>query len=413
MNATGSPQVIKSALEIKQLQLHWLLQITKAINYNLPSTNLFDIYHSVLQDQLQVPKLLLLVNEDGWRIPIEYGVEGEIPFTLPSEFAFEIQKLSEHNKHSIPWMDQFDTIIPVLHKDSPLAYAMIGDIDEKIFHSKREVITFIHTITNLIVVAIENKRLTFESIKQAAMERELELAAQMQSMLFPTTIVSHSLLDIAATYIPHQSVGGDYYDFITLNENESLVCMADVSGKGISAALLMSNFQANLHALIKHTEFTLDQIIIELNNCVNRSARGEKFVTFFIGKINHFSHRITYINAGHNPPMVIDDHDIKILDRGTTGLGMFDELPFLNNGEADFHPGSLLFCYTDGITEMENRKGIVFGTDFLSELLLKNKGAESMQHLHDIVVKSINDFREEMEPGDDVTFLSLRLKKSH
>ncbi len=408
---SGSDQTIKIALDTKQLQLHWLLQITKAINYNLPSANLFDIYLTVLKDQLHVSKIILLVNEEGWRIPVSFGVDEKIPFATPTFFAGEIQQLSEHNSSSNPWLKQFETIIPVLHNQVPLAYALIGGVDDKVFHSRREVITYIHTITNLIVVAIENKRLTQESINQAAMEREMELAAQMQSMLFPASIASHPLMDIAATYIPHQSVGGDYYDFIPLNETESLVCMADVSGKGISAALLMSNFQANLHALIKHTNSTLEQLIVELNNCVNRSARGEKFITFFIGKINNLTHTIQYINAGHNPPMVIHNHEIRMLDQGTTGLGMFDELPFLHIGEEEFPPGALLFCYTDGITEMENKNGVVLGPDHLGGLLLRHRGVETMQLLHEIMVQSFDDFRQEMDLNDDVTFLSLRFSK--
>ncbi len=406
---SGSGSTIKTALDIKQLQLHWLLQITKAINYNLPSENLFQIYLTVLRDQLHVSKLVLLVNEGNWKVVVDYGVDGQTPFNTPDDFAFEVIKLTENHNPESAWLKQFETVIPVLHKETPLAYALIGGVDAKIFNSKREVITYIHTITNLVVVAIENKRLTQQSIHQAAMEREMELAAQMQSLLFPVTMVSHEMLDMAATYIPHQSVGGDYYDFIQLNADESLVCMADVSGKGISAALLMSNFQANLHALIKHTDFTLNQIITELNNCVNRSARGEKFITFFIGKINNSTHTIKYINAGHNPPMVVYENEIKILDQGTTGLGMFDNLPFLNEGEVEFFPGSLLFCYTDGITEMENKNGVIFGPDHLGSLLMQHREVKSMKVLHEIMVRSFNDFRQDVELADDVTFLSLRL----
>ena len=407
----GDNPETQSALDFKQLQLHWLLQITKAINYNLPSGNLYDIYRTVLKDQLHIQKLVLLVNEDGWKIPVTFGTEDSPPFSSPSAFAAEMKKLSEQHKHSIPWMDEFDTIIPVMHQDVPLAYALVGDPEEHVFHSKREIVTYIHTITNLVVVAIENKRLTRESIRQAAMEREMELAAQMQSMLFPQAFISHHTFDIAATYIPHHSVGGDYYDFIPVNEEEALVCMADVSGKGISAALLMSNFQANLHAIIRHTGFTLQQVVTELNNCVNRSAQGEKYITFFIAKINNRTHQIEYINAGHNPPMLVQDHEIKILDRGTTGLGMFDELPFLHSGASDFAPGALLFCYTDGITEMENRQGVVFGSDHLGGLLIRHRDISSMTQLHEIMVESFDNFRKEIGYSDDVTFLSLRFKK--
>jgi len=400
---------VSKELEAKKLQLHWLLQITKAINYNLPVTNLFAIYQSVLQEHLGVGRLILFVNEGSWHIPVIFGVEGELPSSNLDPVIEEIKKFSEVNSNLTGWLSQFETMVPVIHQDHALAYALIGKINLEVFPGKREIITYIHTITNLIVVAIENKRLAKESIRQAAMEREMELAAQMQAMLFPSTLVTHSFLDIAATYIPHQSVGGDYYDFIPLNDHEALVCMADVSGKGISAALLMSNFQANLHALVKHTTFTLENLITELNSCVNRSAQGEKFITFFIARINYLKRDIEYINAGHNPPLLIHDNQIIPLDKGTTGLGMFDELPFLSSGHLSFPNDSMLFCYTDGIIEMENNLGQPFGVEKLGSLLLEHNKDRRMEHLHEVMVETFNNFRQDMSFNDDVTFLSIRI----
>ncbi|HMT29016.1 MAG TPA: hypothetical protein PKD91_07040, partial [Bacteroidia bacterium] len=178
-------------LEVKKLQLHWLLQITKAINYNLPVTNLFDIYKSVLKDHLGIGRLILFVNEGIWQIPVCYGLEGDLPLTNIDIVVHEIEKFTELNNNSSSWLRDYGTIVPVVHQDKTLAYALLGKIDQKLFPSKREIISYIHTITNLIVVAIENKRMAKESLRQAAMERELELAAQMQSMLFPASLVDH------------------------------------------------------------------------------------------------------------------------------------------------------------------------------------------------------------------------------
>jgi sigma-B regulation protein RsbU (phosphoserine phosphatase) len=400
---------VSDQLEVKKVQLHWLLQITKAINYNLPASNLFEIYHSVLKDHLRIGRAVLFVNDGKWHIPVCYGIEGTLPFTDASDATREIEHFKEGVLPAEGWTRQFETMVPVSHKDQHLAYALIGGIDPSVFHSKREIITYLHTITNVIVVAIENKRFAKEAIHQAAVQRELELAAQMQSMLFPANLATPHFTDIAATYIPHQSVGGDYYDFIQLNPDEALVCMADVSGKGLSAAMLMSNFQANLHAIIRHTNFSLTELVSELNDCVNRTAKGEKYITFFAAVMNIRKRTINYINAGHNPPMLVTGHHIEILDKGTTGLGMFDELPFLHSGSAAYQPDSLLFCYTDGITEMENIQGQAFGTDQLGALLLKNKESGSMKDLHEIMVGHFNDFRGSVEYTDDVTFLSLRL----
>jgi sigma-B regulation protein RsbU (phosphoserine phosphatase) len=188
---------------------------------------------------------------------------------------------------------------------------------DEIDHLK-EVLPFIHTITNIIVVAIENKRLTKDTISQAQLQKELELAARMQSMLFPAHLPHDKRVDLAATYLPHQQIGGDYYDYIQLNPDELLVCIADVSGKGISAALLMSNFQANLNAKAHHFS-SLKNLVIELNESVNKSAKGEKFITAFFAVLNTKTHTLNYVNAGQNPPFIFHNNEFTLLDKGTTG----------------------------------------------------------------------------------------------
>ena len=120
----------------------------------------------------------------------------------------------------------------------------MGGLTNSVIPKRNELVPFIHTITNLIVVAIENNTIANEKIRQAGIRKELELAAQMQSLLFPTQLPRVKGYEIHATYLPHQEVGGDYYDFIPVSENEFIFCMADVSGKGIPAALLMSNIMA-------------------------------------------------------------------------------------------------------------------------------------------------------------------------
>ncbi|MFM7902068.1 MAG: hypothetical protein ACKPAD_08790 [Bacteroidota bacterium] len=218
MSTTSEEIKLKQELDSKKLQLHWLLQITKAINYNLPSSNLFDIYQSVLRNQLHVGRVFLVVNEGGWHSPFRYGIDDII---VPSDMDVllqDIKSFSEGSKDGASWMQAFDTIVPVLHQDVPLAYAVIGGLDEEVFHSKREIITYIHTITNVIVVAIENKRMAKESIRQAALERELQLAAQMQSMLFPSNLVTHSFLEIG-----HQHGGRQSFARDISHANQSLV----------------------------------------------------------------------------------------------------------------------------------------------------------------------------------------------
>jgi phosphoserine phosphatase RsbU/P len=398
----------EAELHVKKLQLHWLLQITKAINYNMPSEQLFQIYENVMRDQLKVQKMVLFVHEQRWQKMLTYGVNEEF---LADDFEDRLSELGlmQYNNVQMPdWVQGFESIIPVLHDEKPLAYALIGNVQHAEIVHVKEVLPFIHTITNIIVVAIENKRLTRETIRQAQMEKELELAARMQSMLFPAHLPADRRIDLAATYLPHQQVGGDYYDYIQVSPDELLICLADVSGKGISAALLMSNFQANLNAKSRH--FTaLKELVVELNESVNKSAKGEKFITAFIGLLNTKTHILHYINAGQNPPFIFNKGEFVLLDKGTTGLGMFEELPFVNEGMAYVHPGSVIFCYTDGVVEQENGRGDIFGLDILMELIKANVDVYTMKDLHFRVLDTFNEFRKNSDPIDDVTLLSIRL----
>jgi sigma-B regulation protein RsbU (phosphoserine phosphatase) len=395
-------------LHVKKLQLHWLLQITKAINYNLPSQQLFGIYETVMRDQLKVCKLVLYVHEQEWQRMLSFGVEEDFLAEDASARLAELNMLQQTNVHMPDWVNGFDSIIPVFHDDKPLAYAFIADLRHEEISSLKEVLPFIHTITNIIVVAIENKRLTKNTIRQAQLQLELELAALMQSMLFPAHLPDDRRIDLAATYLPHQEVGGDYYDYIQIAPDEWLICLADVSGKGISAALLMSNFQANLNAKSRHFG-SLKELVVELNDSVNKSAKGEKFITAFFGVLNTKTHLLQYINAGQNPPFIFSNGEFVLLDKGTTGLGMFEELPFVNEGMTYVHPGALLFCYTDGIVEQENSAGDIFGLEILMELIRDNGDVYRMQDLHFRVLDAFNAFRKGAEALDDVTLLSIRL----
>jgi len=233
---------------------------------------------------------------------------------------------------------------------------------------------FIQTLSNVIIVAIENKRLFRETLRQEALKREMELASKMQSMLIPKKeqLPDNGHIKMFAFYHPHFEVGGDYYDVIELNDTEIGFCIADVSGKGISAAILMSNFQANLQALF-NKEIPLEQLLEKLNRRVMRSAKGEKFITLFIAKYNFDTRELKYVNAGHNPPILYKTQSKETvqLTNGSVGMGMLDELPFLEVQTVQMDERSKLLCFTDGLVEVLNESGIEFGTEKL-EVEMRN-----------------------------------------
>ncbi len=396
-------------LGIKKLQLHWLLQITKAINYNFSTKQLLDVFEHVLNSQLRVEKLALFIREPSWKCALMYGTDTTFAGIDLDRILSELNKL--HNQELNPelWVHSFETILPVYHKDQLLAYALVGGTANSVIPKKNELISFIQTITNLIVVAIENNHVSIEKIRQAAMKRELELAAQMQNILFPITLPDTPDYRLQSYYLPHQEVGGDYYDYIQLNEDEFVICMADVSGKGIPAALLCSNFQANLHAHV-HVIPTLTELVKLLNKKVFKSAQGEKFITFFIGRYNVKTRELTYVNAGHNPPFLIHEKVVYLLNEGSTALGMFEELPFVNVGKTYVPGNAFLHCYTDGVTDVENEKGEDFGSFRLREFFTSRASESDLKKVQQQLVDTLFSFKENGMYTDDITLLSCWFK---
>jgi sigma-B regulation protein RsbU (phosphoserine phosphatase) len=240
------------------------------------------------------------------------------------------------------------------------------------------------------------------------MKKEMELAAQMQAMLFPSTLPSNEHYEVHATYLPHTEVGGDYYDFIPVSGHEFVFCMADVSGKGIPAALLMSNFQANLHAYLQH-KTSLSELVQELNSKVFNSAKGEKFITFFIGRYNSLTRELQYINAGHNPPFLIHDKVVFMLNEGSTGLGMFEEIPFINMGKTFVPHHAQLTCYTDGVTDVENDADEDFGVGRLRQFLLAHLQVAPTQ-MHRQLVDVLFAHKQNRHYTDDITLLTINFK---
>lgn len=397
----------RSSPRIKDIKLNALLEVTKAINNNSSTDELLLRFEHVLRNQLNIGKLMLFSNDNGWKCLLRYGV-GKDYNKIDFNELTKIKEISAIDFSSTGLNNSFEIVIPVFHKSMPLAYVLIGDLEDKMEVSPAiKHLPFVQTLTNIIVVAIENKKLAKENIRQEGVRKELELASQMQAMLFPRTLPNDNKLETAALYLPHQQVGGDYYDFIQLNENEVAFCMADVSGKGVSAALLMSNFQANLRALFNHTT-SLTDLVKDLNQKVMSSANGEKFITLFIAKYNIVTRVLTYINAGHNPPVMADGNSVSLLRIGCTGLGMFDELVKVKEGIVNIPPGTLLICYTDGVVEVENEKGREFGIEALMTLIRQNPKL-SMKEMNDLIIAKIDEHKGQLPYVDDIALLSCRM----
>ena len=345
-------------LEFCNFKLDTLLEITTMINENLSTENLLEKYERLLLEKLNIGKLLIFGFDKKWSILLHSGVSVDEQVMLDVERdLIHISDITTVTAANLTSRTNLDTIIPVFHNNKPVAFVLIGDIDEEregVSHTIKHLL-FIQTLTNIVIVAIENHRLIMENLKQEALKRELEVASRMQEMLIPEkdSFPKNDKILVDAFYLPHFDVGGDYYDFFSLNDEEYAFCMSDVSGKGISAAILMSNFQANLKALFT-SEISLVNLVKKLNERVMLSANGEKFITLFIGKFNIKTKELRYVNAGHNPPFLyhFETGAIENLENGCPGMGMLDFLPAVELGTLTLEGPAKLLCFTDGLVEL-------------------------------------------------------------
>lgn len=396
--------------QIQDLKLNALLEVTKAINNNYSTSQLLDLYQDILEHRLGVGKLVLFHFDSDWTCILKYGVGEEFNHVV---FEPELLNISEietiaFNKGLLS--KSFEIVIPVFHKKTPMAFVLLGDVNQEKIELSAAIkhLPYIQTLTNIIVVAIENKKLYKEHIERVKIKKELELAQSMQQMLFPRSLPNTEALQVDAKYKPHQQVGGDYYDFIQLNIHEFVFCMADVSGKGVAAALLMSNIQATLHSLLNYTH-NLKDIVLELNKRVIDNTNSEKFVSLFIGKVNTKSQQFTYINAGHNAPILFYENKFSELNKGCTLLGISSNLLAIDVETFDYASEFTLLCYTDGLTDTFNSNDENLKVESIQEIMERNH-TSSPDFINKAILFYAEEFKGENEFPDDIALLTIKVR---
>jgi phosphoserine phosphatase RsbU/P len=197
----------------------------------------------------------------------------------------------------------------------------------------------------------------------------------MQMALIPDNqkLPVNNAIKVQGFYNPHLEVGGDYYDFLTLDKDKVGFCIADVSGKGIAAAMIMSNFQASLRALFTST-VDLESLVRKLNDIINTNAAGEKFITLFLARYDLGNRSLEYINAAHNPPVLIDVNscDVKMLEPSCVGVGMLEVIPVINKHTIHLPHHTKIICYTDGLSELKDDSGNDIGTSYIEKHFVNN-----------------------------------------
>jgi|TARA_R110000737_G_scaffold124893_1_gene157321 sigma-B regulation protein RsbU (phosphoserine phosphatase) len=400
---------LEDELKVKDFKLNSLLDITNAISLNEDISTIIEIFEFILHEQLGLEKFLLFNKKEEWDCILKAGYRPKMKeINVPAELGrFKDITVIESSPSKL--LKDFDVVVPVFQNDEALAYLLVGSLGKDHLKVTDHMLnmSFIQTLANIVVVAIENKKMAKSRVVQERIRKELEVATEMQKLLFPEDLPSDRKMDISAKYLPRHEVGGDYYDFIPIEENEYIICIGDVSGKGIGAAMLMANFQATIRTLYHYQRFEMEFLVHELNKKVMKSAKGEKFITFFLAHYKANTRTLTYVNAGHNHPILTNGKKAKLLDKGTIGLGMMDELPFLEIGEEILPPNTTLVLYTDGVVELENQNDAQFGLENIQKIV-HNYYPLGMEDLNGLIFSKLDEWRGQLDYVDDTAIFSCR-----
>ena len=291
-------------------------------------------------------------------------------------------------------------VITLSEKESRSGATSFSDLDQ----------ILLDAISKQVYVVIENEFLQQQIVLKQRYEQELSVAASIQQQIIPDKLPDIKGYDIAGINIPSREVGGDYYDCINLGKGKFALIMADVSGKGIAAALLVNTLNAALYSYLEF-DFPLTEMTDKLNKLIYKCSPIDKFITFFIAVLDTANGTLDVVNAGHNPVLLLrTDGNVDLINAGGVGLGMFDlGIPY-SGQKFTMNSGDKLFLYTDGIPEAMNITQDEYSDERMTNFLKSHSGLSAGQFIKEIV-DDVKSHSGTAEQSDDITALYIIRKE--
>jgi len=300
-----------------------------------------------------------------------------------------------------------ELIVPMIIKGETKGLILLGKRMTNQKYSQSD-IEFIASVGSLAIISIENSRLFKEALEKQKLEKDLELAQNIQQNLLPTKIPQFNNFEIAANNNTAKMVGGDFYDVTILENGNTIIAIADVSGKGIQASLLMANLQAFLKSIYK-LNYPLQEASNILNDLVSENTTDGSFITFFWGVINKDTNEFTYVNMGHNPPLLIRDGEITKLKKGGMIVGVMKTVIPYEYETIQLKKEDTLILFTDGVTEAMNTKKKEYSDERLEKFCLQRSNLNPKEILNGILA-DVTTFTKGAEQSDDITCMVIKIK---
>lgn len=259
-----------------------------------------------------------------------------------------------------------------------------------------------------LALMLENGRLTQRVVEQEKLRRDVALAIEVQKRLLPERSPETGIGELAAYTLPARSVGGDYYDFLQVGDRRVGVALADVAGKGVAAALIMSVVQASLRVLLAQENISLPELAAKMNRFLHRSTGSTSYATFFYAQVDEGTREMRYVNAGHNPPFLLRHNaEVESLSQGGMVIGLFPFAAY-DEGTVQLRPGDVLIIFSDGVTEALNPGEEEFGEERLQSLLRQFAHLPA-KDMAAAIAKELRAWIATADQHDDLTFVLLKV----
>jgi sigma-B regulation protein RsbU (phosphoserine phosphatase) len=428
LNFRLKSELSKSARQAQQMisEMSALHEITRAFE---SSQNLDLLLKYILEKCMNMMNAeaasLMLVVENGkelefkitlgpkseevkpFRLPMGKGISGWVAqnseaILIPDAYADERFDPSFDKRSG--FVTKSILCVPMIYKSKVIGVVtVLNRLDSKPFsENDKDILT---SFSSQAALSIENAKLLQAVIEKERLDKELQVASEIQRLLIPQNIPNAPGLDISATYIPCKEVSGDFYDIIKLDEQRYIFIVADVSGKGIPGAMVVSTMQATLAAYLEYSNDLLS-IIDKLNERIIKNTTSDRYITFFIGLYSSADSSLKYINAGHNPPLLINNKNETLkLHKGGIFIGY---MPWQYESDTvTLNKDSILIMYTDGLVEAMNDAEEEFGEQRLIEIMRQHKGLDS-KALQDKIIQAVNAHLGSNKLEDDFTLIVIK-----
>lgn len=399
-------------LDSKVSMLSSLFELSKEFSGILDVQHVCKLLGYTIMGQLLVSGYGIIICRDSNPEVLESKLppkllEDALRNCLPSQITAPLKKTEVRQMFPDLAVMGIELIIPMQIHAETKGLVLLGKRLNSSGYSSAD-IEFLYALASLAIVSIENSRLFKEALEKQKMEEDLEIARQIQRNLLPQSIPEISNFEIAALNITSKQVGGDYYDLIRLDQQNLLFAIGDVAGKGVPASLMMANMQAFLKSICKQG-MRLDEATALLNDLISENTMIGSFITFFWGIIDNSSRAITYVNAGHNPPLLLREGKIQKLEKGGMILGVVKTIaPYLSE-TVTLDKGDILVLFTDGVTEAMNTRMEEFTDERLEELVPHLKDLSAQQAV-DRIIAEVQGFTSGASQSDDITIMVIKAK---